>query len=196
MPVSDDTVLDEILDAARSCVLEFGASRTTLSEVARRSGRSRPTIYSRWSDARAIVADVLTREMLDIIEQARPDDAADARAVLVDHVVAITAAVRADALFRKLVAVDQDMLATYVFQRLGSSQQASVRMLEGWVRKGQQDGSIRPGKPAVLARMVLLTAQSAIQSAQLVADRLSPKQLDRELRHLLDCYLKPRLPGR
>jgi hypothetical protein len=138
-----------------------------------------------------MVADVLTREMLDIIEQARPDDAADARAVLVDHVVAITAAVRADALFRKLVAVDQDMLATYVFQRLGSSQQASVRMLEGWVRKGQQDGSIRPGKPAVLARMVLLTAQSAIQSAQLVADRLPPKQLDRELRHLLDCYLEP-----
>ena len=192
MPAKNDAVLDEILDAARACVLEFGASRTTLSEVARRSGRSRPTIYSRWSDARAMVADVLTREMLDIIEQARPgDDAATGRAVLVDHVVAITAAVRADALFRKLVAVDQDMLATYVFQRLGSSQQASVRMLEGWVRKGQQDGSIRPGKPAVLARMVLLTVQSAIQSAQLVADRLPPTQLDRELRHLLDGYLKP-----
>jgi AcrR family transcriptional regulator len=192
MPAKNDAVLDEILDAARACVLEFGASRTTLSEVARRSGRSRPTIYSRWSDARTMVADVLTREMLDIIEQARPgDDAATGRAVLVDHVVAITAAVRADALFRKLVAVDQDMLATYVFQRLGSSQRASVRMLEGWVRKGQQDGSIRPGKPAVLARMVLLTVQSAIQSAHLVADRLSPKQLDRELRHLLDGYLKP-----
>jgi AcrR family transcriptional regulator len=187
----DDPVLDEILDAARSCVLEFGASRTTLSEVARRSGRSRPTIYSRWSDARAMVADLLTREMLDIIENARPGDGASGRAVLVDHVVAISAAVRANALFRKLVAVDQHTLATYVFERLGSSQQASLQMLEEWIRTGQRDGSIRAGRPAVLARMVLLSVQSAIQSARLVEDRLPPKQLDRELRHLLDSYLEP-----
>ena len=187
----DDPVLDELLDAARSCILEFGASRTTLSEVARRSGRSRPTIYSRWPDARGMVADVLTREMLDIIETARPGDAGSGRAALVDHVVAIAAAIRADALFGKLVAVDQDMLATYVFRRLGSSQRASLRMLEGWVSKGQRDGSIRAGRPAVLARMVLLTVQSVIQSGQLVADRLPPKHLDRELRRLLDSYLKP-----
>ncbi len=191
--VSDDAVLEGILDSARECILDFGVGRTTLSEVARRSGRSRPTIYSRWSDARAMVADVLTRELLGIIESTRPGDDADAdgRAVLVNHVVSIAAALRADVLFRKLIAVDQDLLATYVFQRLGSSQYASLTILEGWLRSGQKDGSIRAGRPAVLARMVLLTVQSVIMSAHLVADRLSSRLLDRELRRMLDSYLMP-----
>ena len=191
-PTADDAVLDQILDAARACVLDFGASRTTLSEVARRSGRSRPTIYSRWSDARTMVADVLTREMLAIIESTRPSsDGGDARRIVVDHLVALSAALRESELFQKLIAVDQDMLATYVFQRLGSSQRQSLHMLEAWIRAGQKDGSIRAGRPAALARMVLLTVQSAIQSAHLVADRLTPRQLDHELRHLLDGYLRP-----
>ena len=188
----DDAVLDEILDAARECILAFGVSRTTLSEVARRSGRSRPTIYSRWSDARAMVADVLTRELLGIIETTRPTkQAADGRTVAVEHIVAITAALRTNALFRKLISVDQDLLATYVFQRLGSSQHAGLAVLEGWIRAGQKDGSIRSGRPAVLARMVLLAVQSVAVSAHLVADRVPPRQLDRELRRLLDGYLKP-----
>lgn len=188
----DDAVLDEILDAARECILAFGVSRTTLSEVARRSGRSRPTIYSRWSDARAMVADVLTRELLGIIETTRPTkQAADGRTVAVEHIVAITAALRTNALFRKLISVDQDLLATYVFQRLGSSQHAGLAVLERWIRAGQKDGSIRSGRPAVLARMVLLAVQSVAVSAHLVADRVPPRQLDRELRRLLDGYLKP-----
>jgi AcrR family transcriptional regulator len=188
----DDAVLEQILDSAKECILAYGVSRTTLSEVARRSGRSRPTIYSRWSDARTMVADVLTRELLNIIESTRPTrEAPDGRTVLVEHIVAITGALRQDALFRKLIAVDQDLLATYVFQRLGSSQQASLAILEGWLRTGQKDGSIRTGRPAVLARMVLLAVQSVILSAHLVADRLPPRQLDRELRRLLDGYLRP-----
>ena len=189
---ADDAVQGEILDAARECILAFGVSRTTLSEVARRSGRSRPTIYSRWSDARAMVADVLTRELLGLIETTRPTKpAANGRTVAVEHVVAITAALRTNALFRKLITVDQDLLATYVFQRLGSGQQAGLAILEDWVRAGQKDGSIRSGRPAVLARMVLLAVQSVALSAHLVADRVPPRQLDRELRRLLDGYLKP-----
>ncbi len=44
------SVDDQILDAARSCVLDFGLRRTTLAEVARRAGVSRPTVYRRWPD--------------------------------------------------------------------------------------------------------------------------------------------------
>lgn len=189
---SPDATLDGILDAARDCVVEFGARRTTLSEVARRSGRSRPTIYSRWRDARSLVADVLTRELLGIIEAARPArPGLDARSELVEHLVAISRAVRENTLFRKLISVDQDLLATYVFDRLGSSQHASLDMLEAWLRTAQRDRTVRPGRPAVLARMVLLTVQSSVMSAQLIADRVSPRQLDRELALMLDSYLKP-----
>src|SRR3712207_8662087 len=38
------------LDAARACILDVGWKRTTLTEVARRAGVSRMTIYRTWAD--------------------------------------------------------------------------------------------------------------------------------------------------
>ena len=58
----DDAAEAAILDAARECVLAFGVRRTSLSEVARRAQVSRPTVYRRWPDRTALVADLMTRE--------------------------------------------------------------------------------------------------------------------------------------
>ena len=57
------SVDDAILDAARTCVEEFGVKRTTLAEVARRAGVSRPTVYRRWPDTRTLIGQLLTREL-------------------------------------------------------------------------------------------------------------------------------------
>lgn len=65
-PVADP-VTERILDAALSCVTEFGVRRTTLVEVAKRAGVSRPSVYRRWPDVRTLVAELLTREMGSIL---------------------------------------------------------------------------------------------------------------------------------
>jgi AcrR family transcriptional regulator len=44
--VSDATT-EAILDATRASVLDFGIRRTTLTDVARRAGVSRMTVYRR-----------------------------------------------------------------------------------------------------------------------------------------------------
>ena len=41
---------DAVLDATRDCVLAYGVRRTTVSDVARRAGVSRMSIYRRWPD--------------------------------------------------------------------------------------------------------------------------------------------------
>ena len=43
---------DAYLDAARDCILDVGWRRTTLTEVARRAGVSRMTIYRTWPTCR------------------------------------------------------------------------------------------------------------------------------------------------
>src|ERR1700752_4904828 len=50
------------LDAARDCILDVGWRRTTLTEVARRAGVSRMTIYRTWADMPQLLADLMTRE--------------------------------------------------------------------------------------------------------------------------------------
>ena len=55
------------LDAARACILDVGWRRTTLTEVARRAGVSRMTIYRTWSDMPQLLGDLMTREWGNVV---------------------------------------------------------------------------------------------------------------------------------
>ncbi|WP_063053958.1 TetR/AcrR family transcriptional regulator [Nocardia arthritidis] len=180
-----------ILDAARACVEEFGVRRTTLTEVARRAGVSRPTVYRRWPDTGALVAELLVRELRDIVSATMPS-AGSARVRLVEGVVAGAAMVRANPLFGKIFRTDTDLMLTYVFGRLGRNQRALIELFAAGIRDGQRDGSIRAGDPERMATMLLLIAQSAVQSAGTVAPLLAGEHLDTELRRAIDGYLDDR----
>src|SRR6478672_11700676 len=58
---------DAYLDAARACILDVGWRRTTLTEVARRAGVSRMTIYRSWSDMQQLLGDLMTREWAGVV---------------------------------------------------------------------------------------------------------------------------------
>ncbi|WP_236567100.1 TetR/AcrR family transcriptional regulator [Nocardia sp. CY41] len=180
-----------ILDAARACVEEFGVRRTTLTEVARRAGVSRPTVYRRWPDTGALVAELLVRELRGIVAATMPS-AGSARTRLVEGLVAGAATVRMNPLFGKIFRTDTDLMLTYVFGRLGRNQRALIELFAAGIRDGQRDGSIRAGDPERMATMLLLIAQSAVQSAGTVAPLLAGEHLDAELRRAIDGYLDDR----
>ncbi|WP_163513022.1 TetR/AcrR family transcriptional regulator [Fodinicola acaciae] len=181
----------DILAAARDCVLAYGAQRTTLTEVARRAGVSRPTVYNHWPDVRALLADLITSEMAAIAAEAAVDVGDNARDRLVRQAVRAAAAAIANPLMTKILDSDPELLLPYVFYRLGASQLALLRALEVDIVAGQIDGSIRDGKPAALARMLLLAAQSTVLSHRVVADQLAAPQLVEEFGRLMDGYLTP-----
>ncbi|MFI6368239.1 TetR/AcrR family transcriptional regulator [Nocardia sp. NPDC050630] len=179
-----------ILDAARACVEEFGVRRTTLTEVARRAGVSRPTVYRRWPDTGSLVAELLVRELRAIVADSMPASG-DARTRLVEGVVAGAATVRSNPLFGKIFRTDTDLMLTYVFGRLGRNQRALIELFTASIREGHRDGTIRPGEPEQMATMLLLIAQSAVQSAGTVAPLLGGAALDTELARAIDGYLSP-----
>ncbi|MET9709547.1 TetR/AcrR family transcriptional regulator [Nocardiopsis alba] len=192
---SKRNVEDEILDAARSCVEAFGVRRTTLTDVARRAGVSRPTVYRRWPDVTALVADLLTRELRRILiaeeVDAERDHGEDVRPRLVRHAAGVARAMLAHPLVGRIVDTEPELLATYTFQRLGSSHRAALELVEPAIVEGQTDGSIRKGDPAVLAHLVMVTVQNTVTSHRLFADVLDPEGLVAELTTLLDGYLRP-----
>src|SRR5690606_41165814 len=109
---------DALLDAARACVLAVGVRRTTLTDVARRAGVSRMTIYRRWPDARSLIADLMTREWSAVVDAtAPPEDRRPVRPALVSGLVDGTRALREHPLFRKIVQVDPEVLLPYVLER-------------------------------------------------------------------------------
>ncbi|WP_406603465.1 TetR/AcrR family transcriptional regulator [Nocardia aurantia] len=179
-----------MLDAARACVAEFGVRRTTLTEVARRAGVSRPTVYRRWPDTGALIADLLVRELRDIVGHAIPT-VGSARARLLDGIVIGADRIRTNPLFDKIFRTDTDLMLTYVFGRLGRNQRELILLFGAVIREGQRDGSIRDGDPEQLATMLLLIAQSAVQSGDMVRDILDEQHLDAELARAIDGYLIP-----
>src|SRR3954468_24490841 len=59
---------DPVLDAARATVLASAVRRTTVSEVARRAGVSRMTVYRRHTDGAALLRALLAREFGGVVE--------------------------------------------------------------------------------------------------------------------------------
>lgn len=182
-----------MLDAARGAILAYGVRRTTLTDVARRAGVSRMTLYRRWPDVQTMVADLMTREWLATVDACRPPASfrGSARDRLVAHITAAVRALRAHPLLVKILEADPELLLPYLLDRRGSSQDAMLAVLAEQLRAGQRDRSVRRGDPVRLGRAVLLTAQSFLLSAPTMAAGRQLAALDRELGELLDRYLRP-----
>ncbi|PSK85981.1 TetR family transcriptional regulator [Murinocardiopsis flavida] len=184
---------DAILDAARACVEAFGVRRTTLTDVARRAGVSRPTVYRRWPDVSSLVADLLTRELRGILAAAAVErGAVSVRERLVGNACGVLRGLLDHPLFAKVIDHEPELLATYAFHRLGTSQYAALDLVRPEIEAGQRDGSIRAGDPEALARMVLVVVQHTATSRRLTADAMDDGLLVAELAALLDGYLAAR----
>ncbi|MGA4985717.1 TetR/AcrR family transcriptional regulator [Streptomyces cellulosae] len=188
---------DAVLDAVRDCVLAVGVRRTTLTDVARRAGVSRMTLYRRWPDVRSLVGDLMTREWIAVATGAMPERGPDmtARELLTEGLVDAVRDFVAHPLFRKILDVDPELLLPYVLDRRGASQEALLELLAGVLREGHADGSVRRAPVERQARSVLLIVQSFTLSLRTMTDEddpeLSAEAFLGELRGILERTLTP-----
>ena len=192
MSIGNDTspdIGDRILDAAASCVLAFGVDRVTLAEIARRARVSRPTIYRRWPDTRAVLASLLTARIVGVLRDI--PSRGGGRDALVERIVAVAERLRHDEVVMSVFHSAPELAMVYIAERLGTSQQILIDAVAAELQAAQGDGSVRAGDPRQLAAMCLLITQSTIQSAQIVEPILNADALAVELAHSLNGYLKP-----
>ena len=202
---------DTYLDAAREAILAVGWSRTTLTDVARRAGVSRMTLYRRWPDMQTMLADLMTREWGSVVGASttprsttdEPDatDATGARDAarqrITRGVLATVKALRANELLRRIIDLDPELLLPYLLDRRGRSQDVLATALAGLVREGQADGSVRDGDPDTIARSLLLACHGFTLSAHTMSTETSPGRdadvspFDAELARLVEGYLAP-----
>ena len=190
MPEGTSDTETAILDAALEEVLAHGIRRTTASDIARRCGIARQTLYRYWPDVQAVFAALVTRELVAALP-AVERECADLDE-LVGLLVDTADGVRRLPLVDRLRDTDPELFAHYILDRLGRSQRAIHAETARRITAGQRAGYVRGGDPAQLAAMVLLIAQSAVQSAPLVAEWLPEQAWRTELGHAVRGYLAPR----
>ncbi|GCD90319.1 TetR/AcrR family transcriptional regulator [Nocardioides sp. LS1] len=191
---SESDPRDAYLDAARACILDVGWRRTTLTEVARRAGVSRMTIYRSWSDMQQLLGDLMTREWSGVVTAIVADEDASASPVdrLVSDIVGTVRTLRENELFLRIVELDPELLLPYLLARRGRSQDAILALTTEAIRAGQAEGRMRGGNPVAIARGLLLAAHGFVLSAHTMVDGdASEDELDAELTTLLTRSLTP-----
>ena len=184
---------DPVLDAARATVLDFGVSRTTVSEVARRAGLSRMTVYRRYPDGAALMRALMAREFGSLLERVaaeRVGAAGSGREQLVAAAVRTVELLQRDRLLQRLLELEPEMLLPYIVEKVGRFQEMARSVLHEGVRRGQTDGSIRAGDPELIAATIETAARGFVLAAPTQSERERAALLS-ELARALDGYLRP-----
>lgn len=192
------TSVDEaIVDAARESIMSVGLRRTSIAEIARKAGVSRPTVYRRYADLDELANEVITREFLRVLAELR-EMPGDARARIVARFRIILSRLSNGEFFLNLAETDPERIVRAIIRPKGSSEQSIITefILPGIVH-GQEDGSVRECDPEVLANNVFMVMQSAVLMCSNML-RETPDGGDAateaavgEVTEMVDRYLRP-----
>jgi AcrR family transcriptional regulator len=182
----------EVLDAVRNSVLAVGVRRTTLTDVARRAGVSRMTLYRLVPDVETLLLELMTRELGALLADVEAGAARrrTARSRLVASMVGVARRLPEEPLFRRILDVDPELLLPYLTDRLGATQRIGLGHLRRVIAEGHADRSVRRGDLDVMALSLLVMVTAAVVSARLL-DVVGRDASVRELERGLDGWLQP-----
>lgn len=186
------SVDDVIIAAARESVMTVGLRRTSIAEIARKAGVSRPTVYRRYADIGELLAEVTNREILHMLEGLRYVPG-DSRARMLLRIRIVVQRIIESDFFPGLVKTDPDRVLEALTGEMSDTQLEIVEkfILPG-VRHGQEDGTIREHDSYLLARNIY----RLIQTMVLVwrpdgKDAALDKKSVEEVVDMVDRYLRP-----
>jgi AcrR family transcriptional regulator len=188
----DRELPEPILAATRATVLAVGVRRTTLTDVARRAGVSRMTLYRLVPDVSTLVLAVMTREFAALLAEA---EAAvrrkrTGRGRLAAAAVEVARRLPEEPLFRRVLDVDPELLLPYLTDRLGATQRLAIGHVRRMVADGMADGSVRRADPDLLATVLVLAVTPFVVSARLF-DASTRTAALAEIERLVDRWLAP-----
>ena len=183
---------EPILAATRETVLAVGVRRTTLTDVARRAGVSRMTLYRLVPDVTTLLLEVMTRDFAALLHDAetRAGRRRTARARIVATTVDVVRRLPQEPLFRRVLDVDPELLLPYLTQRVGATQRLAVGHLRRMLADGVADGSVRRGDLDLLATTLVMSAVPFVVSARLL-DEVGRDAALTELERMVDAWLTP-----
>lgn len=188
-----DSTAAAILAAAREAFIDKGLEATTIAAVARRAGVSRQTVYNHYPNIRFLAASVLTQELLQVLSLFEP--APDSVDELIECLISASNYVRDSTFVEALVRNDPQVLITYQYQRLGTSQLYLIDTLSTIIERLQNKAAqgehppLRDAAPRTIATFLLTTVQMRALSRHALRQVADDDTWDNELQALLKGYL-------
>ena len=186
------SVDDAIIAAARESIMTLGLRKTSIAEIARQAGVSRPTVYRRYSDIGELTAEVINREILHTLE-GLVSMPGNARERITRRLRIVVERIVKNGFFIGLVETDPERVLDHLVHPHGETQQAIVDffILPG-ITHGQEDGSIRQFDPERLSENVYRIMQSMVFTWLYPSgDEEKIERAISEVVDIVDRYLRP-----
>ncbi len=141
--VLPDAGHDHILDCALSAFLEYGIRRTTMEEVARRSGISPATLYRRFRTKDEIVRSVFLRDLRRFTAELDKliDDDSPADEQLTELTIAVARRLEAQRLIARLIDTEPETILPQLTSGAGPLIELGVdylaTVIESWIDAGR-----------------------------------------------------------
>ena len=183
---------ESVLEATRASVLAVGVRRTTLTDVARRAGVSRMTLYRLVPDVTTLILEVMSREFATVIATAESTARRrrSARARIAVTTATVVRLLHDEPLFRRVIDVDPELLLPYLTDRFGTTQRIAVAHVRRMLAEGQQDGSVRRGDLDTMATALVLMVTPFVVSVRML-DEVGRSELLDELERQVEGALRP-----
>lgn len=192
-PDGTDETTDRILAGASEQFRKFGVQRSTMEDVAKRSGVSRVTVYRRFATKEELVERTVQHEFRNYFDQF-VHDIAGAKTVA-ERVelgfVSSLRVVRGNPLINALFVADNDMLLSSVVGDDGSTLATVSDFLGGQIRREQEAGNVDQAVDADLVAEVIVRICT---SFLLIPSRRVDLDDEGQLRSLARTVLVPMLP--
>lgn len=192
-PDGTDETTERILVGASEQFRKFGVQRSTMEDVAKRSGVSRITVYRRFATKELLVERTVQHEFRNYFDRF-VQDIAGARTVA-ERVelgfVSSLRVVRGNPLINALFDADNDMLLSSVVGDDGSTLAGVSDFLSGQIRLEQKAGNVDAAVDADLVAEVMVRICTSLL---LIPSRRVDLDDERQLRALARTILVPMLP--
>ncbi|MBB3748419.1 AcrR family transcriptional regulator [Mycolicibacterium sp. BK634] len=145
LSVDADEARQQILGAAEQVILRFGVDKTTMDDIAKEVGVSRPTVYRYFSDRDALLGALIERRSRMLFERARTFIASHETFAeqLVEGLIYLVDHGRRDPIVRILVSPEHMEMATTLVGGAGLAAALTAEMWEPILKAAAERGEIR-----------------------------------------------------
>ncbi|WP_328394819.1 TetR/AcrR family transcriptional regulator [Nocardia sp. NBC_00416] len=159
---SYDEVDERILDATLGRILQVGVRRSSLDDIARRSGVNRVTIYRRFSGKDNLIEAALSREIGRVLGEATAIATATSGidAQIEETVLYILRLTRTHPLVTQLLAVAPEEALGFYTVRGQEMVSQGIEYIVGVLEAGQEQGMLARYDPRPVAELVARMAHS------------------------------------
>ncbi|MBU1671225.1 MAG: TetR/AcrR family transcriptional regulator [Actinobacteria bacterium] len=183
----------DILEAARGLFRRYGYRKTTMDDIARAAGITKPTIYSYFKGKKDIIAGLVEWEGAQVLKTglAGQDENASAEEQLAGMFLAVDRFLEEDTFLQGIASRDPDIITPEVINIAFGFERRIMEAVERILAKGIAEGTIRKTDPRLLSYAIVRLHEAFTFTAFLELDGYSKERVNEFFVEMMAATMRP-----